>query len=464
MLKSLRRRNSYPRNSRYRQPKHQKNFSLLWIAAAVPLSLIVLEVLARLLLGVTGKGVVGEAPIVQAYRLKFLTETQKPIEGLANSGSLAAKRSPAVSYQLVEKQKNKFWQINEQGFRDNDPVPLAKPSGEIRIFVLGGSTAFGQASQNNDTTISHTLETLLKQRVADQQRSPEKYRPDVFPFFVPDRLKLMELPPKIKEGKYRVINAAIPGYTSGNELAQLALEILPYQPDLIIVLNGYSDLMLPSNKEQSEIPKIDYFLQDATGHFQTALGQSWEQWISNTALLRAINIFILKSQDGGNQRGFDVISDGKSLEQSLPKDEAELKRRLQRYQDNQKQMLRFAAAVGSPILFAMQPEITGRSSNNLSSQEKKVLDKLDRNYQEKLPKEYQQFIQATKQLNNQFPEQVKSLNLYQLNYKPNDPLFSDPIHLTETANKIIAEKLYDTIINWEKNQIIPENFYLDKGS
>ena len=165
---------------------------------AVPVSILLLELSARLYLSLVGSQSASNSPLSQAYQLKFLTENQRPIEGLTSSGELVVNRSLNNTYQLQPSQKSEFWVINEQGFRDNEALPLAKPKGEIRIFLLGSSLAFGSGVNNNSETVSHQLESLFKQRVAAQKKSPGKYRPDVFPFFQPSREKLFKLPPKIR--------------------------------------------------------------------------------------------------------------------------------------------------------------------------------------------------------------------------------------------------------------------------
>jgi hypothetical protein len=176
---------------------------------------------------------------------------------------------------------------------------------------------------------------------------------------VPSREKLVGLAPKIREGQYRVINAAVPGYASGNQLAQLALQILPYQPDAIVVLDGYADLMLPSSETQQEIPHLDEFLGDASAHFRASIGQSVGQWSKSSYLINTVNSLIFNSEPNITQKSLVVNPDNKSLAQSLPSDEAELTRRLTRYQENQKQLIRLAATAGIPVILALQPEITG---------------------------------------------------------------------------------------------------------
>lgn len=462
MLKLPRRRLKPYRNSYYKPKRTNRKVSLLWLGLAIPASILLLELGARMFFGLSGKTdeVAGISPVNEAYRLKFLTENQQPIEGLPDDGNLVVKRSSSFGYQLLSNQNTHYWKINLQGFRDQDPLPLAKPKNEIRVFVLGGSTAFGQGTQKNEDTIAHQLETLLKQRIANQEKSPEKFRPDVFPFFKPDRERLSKLPAKIRPGQYRVINAAVPGYSSGNELAQLALEILPYQPDIIIVLNGYSDLILPSYREKTDVPQLDDFLENASGHFQTAFSSSLKQWLDKTYLVKTVNYLLFKPQPSIAYDSLVLPVEGKSLVQHLPTNEQELGKRIKRYQDNQKQLISLCAKLNIPVVIGIQPEITGIPFEKLSSQERTIREQLGTDYLTKMSKSYEKLANGGQQLSKVYPNNIKVQNFYYLPAKFPSPVFIDAIHLTNQANKGMAQQLYYTLTNWEKMQIIPQYYYL----
>jgi hypothetical protein len=457
-----RRKHNY---NRYYGRRNSNKFLLVWIILGIPLGIILLEILSGLFLDLTNNeanksGSQGEASLARAYQLKYLTQDEKPIQGLAGFGELLVKSNLGVGYQLVGGQKKQFFQINDQGFRDKDPVSLAKAKDEIRIFILGNSTAFGQGSKNNEGVISHQLETLLNQRVAQQQKNPTKYRPDIFPFFEPNRVKLLTLPAKIRQGKYRVINAAVPGYISGNELAQLTLEILPYQPDIIIVLDGYMDLVSSSEKQANSIPQQDYFLQDAQGHFTSYLNQSFSQWLQERALYKTIAHFFW--QQKGTLTETTLLST--PLDKYLPANKEELQKRVKRYESNYQQMVKLASSMGIPLVLVIQPEITGIPDDKLAAEERKIRDNLGKKYLESMPKAYGSLIQSAKQLEKKFPTKVKVLNFYNWNENIKQPIFNDAIHLTEQGNKAIASQMYNAITSLEEIHIIPDNFYIKEQS
>lgn len=449
MLKS--RRNLYRKQRR-------RSLPLPAILMAIPVALILLEVLLRIFVLASGKkaelaAYKGEPASVSAYRLKFLSQTLQPYDGLSAHGDLAAQRRLAVGYGLVRNQRSNFWRINEQGFRDDDPVPLAKPKGEIRIFLLGGSTAFGQGSASNQATIASALEARLNERIAQQKRSPENYRPATLPYTAEEQQKVLARPPQLRGGQYRVINAAVPGYASGNELAQLAFQILPYSPDVIVVLDGYADLMLPSQQAQVDVPNIETFLSDASGHFQAHLARQWQHLITNMYLVRATQYWLLRPHSATHSLTLVTTDATTPLEEQLPADLAELDRRVRRYRDVRQQMVRFTTGTRIPLVVAIQPEITGRGAAVRSPQEQEILQELGGAYIQGVKGGYVQLDQANRQLQKDFPKTVKTLNFYKLYETFPEPAFLDTIHLTQEANAVLAQEFYQAIAAMPQLQI-----------
>lgn len=441
--------------------KSRRTLPLPVIILAIPLALILLELLTRLFVGVAGKSDVlaayeGQPAIINAYCLKFLSsQTQKPYDGLFDRGHLAVQRSLAGGYKLVGNQKSNFWSINEQGFRDDRPLPQEKPKDEIRVFILGGSTTFGQWLASNQATLASQLETRLNERIAQQKRSPEKYRPTELPVYKPELEKALTLPPQLRGSQYRVINAAVPGYASGNQLAQLALQILPYSPDVVIVLDGYADLMLPSNKVHTDIPEMEAFLNNASGHFWTSLTRSFKDWGTNTYLVKATQYWLLRPQPSVSQLSLVVTDRTALLEEHLSADSAESERRVERYHNFHKQMVTLTTGVNIPLVIAVQPEITGKGTSNLSREEQTTLQELGATYKQRVKTGYTQLEKATGQLQNAFPKNVKVLNFYKLYENFPQRAFYDAVHLTEEGNALLAEQLYRVIANLPKLHITP---------
>jgi lysophospholipase L1-like esterase len=104
-----------------------------------------------------------------------------------------------------------------QGFRRTSDVSKAKPPNTYRVFLMGGSAAYGLSSGppfppviiTNEQTIDYKLERLL------QPLFPDKH--------------------------IEVINAAVTAYWTHHHLIYLHEKLLDYDPDLVIFLDGIND-------------------------------------------------------------------------------------------------------------------------------------------------------------------------------------------------------------------------------
>lgn len=443
-----------------RKRLRRRRFSFVWAMASVALLLLVLELLTRIVVDLSGKEerfaeTKTESDVMKAYRLKFVGRSQKPEPDSTNQNSLTAKANLSFGYQLVENQNSKYWQINEQGFRDSDPVPLAKPQGEIRIFLLGGATAFGYGNSDNQNTISEHLEKRLQERIQQQKTSPQLYKSDtdVLSLDEVEKKKYLAKPAKIKSGNYRVINAAVPGYASGNELAQLALQLLNYKPDLVVILDGYGDLMLPSNEKAAQIPQLKKYLDNPPTGFKAYLSQVIQPLETKSYLAQIVQDRWLNPQQTAQKADFILNEETANLVQHLPQDKAELQKRVDRYIQHQKQILNLGAAGRIPIVVAIQPEITGRDPSQLTKTEGAIATQLGRTYIKQAKDSYPQFAAAIEQLAKTFPYNLKAVDLYNLTEEYPSPSFVDAVHLNETANQKVAEQLYYAISAFPKMQI-----------
>jgi hypothetical protein len=103
--------------------------------------------------------------------------------------------------------------INSLQFRADKELTIPKPPQTCRIFITGGSTAFGSGAPSQDRTIGAYLNAIL-----DKELSPAtKY-------------------------KYEVFTMANPSWVSTHERIITENRLLDLQPDLVISFSGNNDV------------------------------------------------------------------------------------------------------------------------------------------------------------------------------------------------------------------------------
>jgi hypothetical protein len=426
------RKYNYNSNYSYRnKPRSWLQLSLLAIAVGLPLLLLLTELAVRGIVGLTGYesklNGLADTSIAQTYGLR-LVNTSKPAQA-----KLIVRQNPLLGYELLPKQKNKYWQINEQGFRSDRPISRTKASDEVRLFLIGNSTAFGQLATSNSKTIAPQLEKLLAQRLESQTNQPEKFKPLVLPYFADQVEQIKKLPPRLKEGRYQVITAAVPGYNSGNELSMVAHKLMAFQPDGIILLNGYEDLRSPSQELGKQVSPPS--TADPTDQYRNFFGFQIQTWFNQLMTVRLVRSWVSASPNLPIEQSFET--------DQFSGDPKELERRVQRYKYNLQQISNLGISnqgTKIPLILALQPEITGKQTN-LSPTEQQILKQLNQGYRTRLENGYQALAQTL----SQNSAKIKFLDLYRALDGNPQPSFLDPIHLTESANQAIAQRLFESL-------------------
>jgi hypothetical protein len=411
--------------------------TLLFILIGLPLLLLLAELIARGAVLATGN-INQFAPnkkvaIAQSYAFKLQDVNGNNYPGLPDAGRLQVRRSPILGYELMPSQSSDYWQINEQSFRQDSAVPLDKSAGEIRIFLIGNSTAFTEMAEKNQKALAFKIEKLLNDRVRAQNSSPEKFKPREIPYFADQIEAARSLPARIREGSYRVIAAAVPGYNSGNELALLAHKVMAYSPNALIILDGYEDLRSPSNQSAREIGNVEQVLRDPLAQYRQHQTQQFNNWSSSLYLVKAWQKWVNPADMSTFSSDYQIFN-----AEQLSKDEQEIQKRVDRYLFNTRQMTRLTGDI--PTLIALQPEITGKQKS-LTKEEDSVLKSLGKEYSDRVTNAYKK---AEKTLSSNLAS-PKFINFYQLFQETSQQAFIDPIHLTEAANDIMAQKLYENV-------------------
>jgi lysophospholipase L1-like esterase len=111
-------------------------------------------------------------------------------------------------------------QINGAGFRRTGVVPIDKPPNTVRIFILGGSAAYGAPTLYPE---------LDRQPAVDNRHTIDSYLERKLNSTFPAR-------------HWEVINAAVKGYELRQELAEYLSVLEAYHPDFLLFIDGVNDV------------------------------------------------------------------------------------------------------------------------------------------------------------------------------------------------------------------------------
>jgi len=173
------------------------------------------------------------------YRWSFYTSQGQRLGN--QRGMLKFMYHPQLAYVNFPNQRTKYFSINSEGFRG--PEVEAKKVGERRIVVVGGSSAFGAGLMSD----AETFEAKLGE----------------------------------KNKNVEVINAAVVGYKSAQELVFLVTKGMDLHPDLILAFDGSNDCW----ELDKEWPDVNgaYMIQDNLNYL--------DGFIYSNFFMRCVNIY-----------------------------------------------------------------------------------------------------------------------------------------------------------------------------
>jgi len=103
--------------------------------------------------------------------------------------------------------------INSMQLRADNEVSLPKPFNVYRIFITGGSTAYGSGAPDQQRTIAGYLEKILNAKLTSSTNK-----------------------------KYEVLNAANPAWASTHERIMIENRLSELEPDMVISFSGNNDV------------------------------------------------------------------------------------------------------------------------------------------------------------------------------------------------------------------------------
>ena len=128
----------------------------------------------------------------------------------------------AISFFYVAPSDEYLYITDDNGFSvdvDDPPITVQKPADAYRIIVLGGSTVMGAGAPRPSQNIVGMLRKGVRARGLTGPN-----------------------------GKHiEFINAGVDGYTSAQEYLYLVSDLLRFKPDLVVVYDGWNDLVYDSS-------------------------------------------------------------------------------------------------------------------------------------------------------------------------------------------------------------------------
>jgi hypothetical protein len=328
--------------------------------------------------------------------------------------------------------------VNAEGFRRDRDVSLAKPSDTVRIFLLGGSVAYGGETLypeidphwkflDDSQTIDHFLEVRLN---------------STFP------------------GKHwEVVNAAVKGYFLNRDLALFLSTLQRYKPDFLILLDGVNDMFEVLRTPEQEDGYGDAGFGDEFNGLANPDSMSLRlmatTWLFNhSALYRstresvALRRRVHARRERARTSAVHLRPDPSELSPTEQQQVQAAAGRLDNYLRTIEQIDSLAKLEGTQALFLLQPQIavTGKPLTDI---EKQLFD-----YWSRLegPLDLYGFQALYPQLSrrlitNAAKEGYQFLNLTNVFDHVSAQTFTDYCHLTPVGSQTIADVIVDSFGN-----------------
>ena len=339
--------------------------------------------------------------------------------------------------------------INSQGFRRDDEVSLEKPPNTIRIFLTGGSVAYGW------TTGWPEIDNRFDRLYGNQTISSYLER---------------DLNAIYPRRNWEVINAAVVGYQLNLELAQTESVLLRYRPDCIIYLDGHNDLLsLLHNAGRNYDP---YVSTPTRSEFEL---------LANPGSLRSLLVFTaawMRENSALFRKSMDALENTENAEPEHEAGAGRWPNPIRPFDLNLAEQARFQAAEaqlgyyphlarqihrlldldGAKAIFVLQPELL-LTRKRLAGPEPRLHDYLWKNpalflyaFQQLYPEVAAKMALAAQQDGFVFRSLTGVFD------QTTQQTFTDDCHLTPEGNRIIADQLFSLVEGiFEKQAQAPES-------
>jgi hypothetical protein len=295
----------------------------------------------------------------------------------------------AKSYSYVANAPNQHtvtFNINNDGLRGPELVNV-KNENTYRIFLLGGSTLFGQLSTSDNTTIPGYLQQEF------------------------DNLKIGY--------KIEVINAGIGGATSFHESELIKEKLIHYKPNLFIVYDGWNDLNYPVTiSNEGKVPMLYQI------HRQVS---ELDDYYKTPRFIDSI-IGFLDSRIKEKLHSKDTDSKDNEI--------TDIPQKIDLWKSRWSDICKMGKENGFDTVIVLQP-VLGSGKKPLTDWEKHALEKVG--YRSVAPS-YPALRSALSQLDS---ECTKTADLSHVFDDENKTIFYDIGHMGNSGNIVVAKNLFE---------------------
>lgn len=324
---------------------------------------------------------------------------------------------------------------NPQGFRRDTSVPLEKPPGTTRVFLLGASVAYG-------------AETIYPEIDARWKISNH----ETIDYYLEQDLNATH-----PSTHWEVINAAVSGFQLHEDLARILSVLLRYKPDAVILLDGVNDLSQlirsgPDYDPYAQTALAEQFNDLTDPHGLPSLATMLSTWlVRNSVLFRALHD---RAEHRAHRRYRQEriagpLAPGVNFDDLSPVDQQRYRTiaaQADSYRHAVRQIHRILALDGIDDLFVLQPTL--RLSKKPLAEIETRLAEYDRSVAGKLELyAYESLYPAIAgQLTEDAPaEGYRFLNLIDVFDHESAQTFTDYCHLTPMGNRLIAEAIFERL-------------------
>jgi lysophospholipase L1-like esterase len=314
---------------------------------------------------------------------------------------------------------------NAQGFREDVDTPREKGANTYRIFIMGGSTAYGLQSMSrygqekysvlrNSETIDTYLEEYLRGKVGDR--------------------------------KVEVINAAITSQYSHHHLIYINQTVLKYDPDMVVFIDGFNDYFqygkgFDQFRDYGYQERAHLYMGPPTIEAWMGYSGWWlfrKSHFVHLASKTLRPIWIAIKSAGQDRVHIDVDS-------ALHNLEINAKANFMKMVERNSLILRHE---GVAPVFVLQPEIVFTQSKVLSPLERQIYEELDQQWQENFvefknkarPRVVEYLQQSTTRTGSVFLDTTDIFGGLE------EDAYTDYCHLTPRGNKRLAERIGERIL------------------